>query len=195
MSFLFFKKMDIVGCKKFRPDQLDKIGNTAIYLSNAIGALSKTKLLKLLYILDELSIERSGIPFLNLQYKAWKYGPVSKELYDDLKKDLRLLSPYICRRDDKYVSAAPFNDDEFSDNDIALMDEVINSFKEHSSKDLKQYTHRKGSPWYNAALKYGVLAQLESEKLSETDIIIDMSQLVAKDQRKKGIYQDYIEAF
>ena len=187
--------MDIVGCKKFRPDQLDKIGNTAIYLIDAIGALSKTKLLKLLYILDELSIKRSGIPFLNLQYKAWKYGPVSDELYVDLSGDSKLLSPYITRNDDKYISAATFKDDEFSDNDIALMDEVIRRFKTFSAQDLKNYTHRQGSPWYNAAIKGDVLQQLEDEEFSTTDIIIDMSQLVAKDQRKKGIYQDYIEAF
>ena len=130
--------MDKSACKKFRPDQLDKIGNTAIYLINAIGALSKTKLLKLLYILDELSIKRSGIP---------------------------------------------------------LMDEVIRRFKTFSAQDLKNYTHRQGSPWYNAAIKGDVLQQLEDEEFSTTDIIIDMSQLVADDQRKQGIYQDYIEAF
>ena len=51
---------------QYNEAQLNKIGNTAIYLSERIPNLSKTKFLKLLYILDELSIKQSGIPFLNL---------------------------------------------------------------------------------------------------------------------------------
>ena len=75
---------------KLSKSQIDKIGNTMVYLSKNIKRLSKTKLLKLLYILDEISIKSSGIPFLNLQYKVWKYGPVSAELFIDLsqKNDL-----------------------------------------------------------------------------------------------------------
>jgi len=53
---------------RYNPDQLSKIGNTIIYLSQSIDKLSNTKLLKLLYILDGISIKRSGIPILNLKF-------------------------------------------------------------------------------------------------------------------------------
>ena len=43
--------------------QVEKIGNTVVYLSQKIPTLKKTKLLKLLYILDEISIKKTGIPF------------------------------------------------------------------------------------------------------------------------------------
>ena len=55
---------------QYNEAQLNKIGNTAIYLSERIPNLSKTKFLKLLYILDELSIKQSGIPYLKLDYKV-----------------------------------------------------------------------------------------------------------------------------
>lgn len=187
--------MNKVAYNKFRADQLDKIGNTAIYLIDSIGSLSKTKLLKLLYILDELSIKRSGLPFLNLQYKVWKFGPVSDEIFVDLSSESKLLSRYICKEGDCYVAVKPFVDDEFSDNDIALMDEVIKRFGRRSSRELISYTHRRGSPWYNAATANEVLDILEAEELNTTDILIDMGELVADDERKRRIYEDYIEVF
>lgn len=54
---------------KLSEEQIDKIGNSIIYFLQKIEDLSKTKVLKLLYILDELSIKKSGIPFFNLKYK------------------------------------------------------------------------------------------------------------------------------
>ena len=51
------KKMEIgKQYVQYREDQLEKLGNTAVYLSDHISDLSKTKLLKLLYLLDERSI-------------------------------------------------------------------------------------------------------------------------------------------
>ena len=70
--------MSLVPYIKFSSEQLEKIGNTVVYLADRIENLSKTKLLKLLYILDEISIKKSGIPMLNLKYKVWKFGPVSE---------------------------------------------------------------------------------------------------------------------
>jgi uncharacterized phage-associated protein len=108
---------------RFSKEQLDKIGNTIIYLSKQIPLLSKTKLLKLLYILDELSVKQSGIPFLNLKYKVWKFGPVSEEIFVDLSSETTLLKKFIRRSytSDEQCIIIPiidFNDDEFSDNDI-----------------------------------------------------------------------------
>ena len=48
-----------------------------------------------IYILDEISIKKSGLPFLNLKYKVWKFGPVSEELFIDLSSETKLLEDYI----------------------------------------------------------------------------------------------------
>ena len=45
--------MSTIAYIKFNQNQLEKIGNTVVYLSQNIPNLSKTKLLKLLYILDK----------------------------------------------------------------------------------------------------------------------------------------------
>ena len=183
---------------KFNEIQLEKIGQTVVYLSKNIPQLSKTKLLKLLYILDEISIKRSGIPFLNLKYKVWKFGPVSEELFIDLSSEPQLLGRYIEKNSEDgvhyVVPAVDFNDDEFSDNEIELMDLVINKFGTQTGKDLVSYTHRTNSPWYNTAKDNDVLELLENEIINNTQYLIDMGQLISHDERKTAIYSAFIEA-
>ena len=189
--------MSTIAYIKFNQNQLEKIGNTVVYLSQNIPNLSKTKLLKLLYILDEISIKKSGLPFLNLKYKVWKFGPVSEELFIDLSSETKLLEDYIEKNNDDGVNyirpVVDFIDDEFSDNDIDLMDSIIEKFGNKSAKELIAYTHRVNSPWYNTAKENDVLELLESEIINNTEYLIDMSQLIAHDDRKRGIYSDYIE--
>ncbi|CAM3550262.1 Panacea domain-containing protein [Aequorivita lipolytica] len=183
---------------KLSDNQIDKVGNSIIYLSEKIGDLSKTKALKLIYILDELSIKKSGIPFFNLKYKLWKFGPVSEEIFIDLSSETTLLKKYIERTsEDGVIIIKPivaFNDDEFSDNDIDLLDFVIEKFGNKSAKELVFYTHRQNSPWHNTALENSVLELLENEEINNTELLIDMSSLINHDERKKMIYRDFIEA-
>lgn len=175
----------------------DKIGNTLIYLTKEIGSCSKTKLLKLIYILDELSIKRSGIPFLNLRYELWKFGPVAQDVFIELSSKPNKLSPFIEREiSDSGIFVKPsasFNDDEFTDVDIELMDEVLKMYGDKSANDLIQVTHRENSPWRNTAIANGILEDLTNEEISSTNIQIDMTDLVAFDDRKKQLYEDYIE--
>lgn len=185
---------------KYNEIQLAKIGNTVVYLSDKIPYLSKTKLLKLLYILDEMSIKKSGIPFLNLKYKVWKFGPVSEELFIDLSSDIKLLKDYVRKNFNEEIGTsylspiAEFNDDEFSDNDIELMDFVIAKFGNKSAKDLVSHTHRKNAPWYNTAKANNVLELLENEDINNTEYLIDMEQLIAHDDRKREVYSEFIES-
>lgn len=176
-------------------EQIDKVGNAIIYLSNSsIGAMSKTKILKLLYILDEISIKKSGIPFFNLPYKVWKFGPVAEDIFVDLTTDLSKLKAYITRdKDNNFIPTASFNDDEFSNNDIRLMDWVINQYGKLSAKELVVVTHRENAPWHIAAVENNILELLNSEVISNTEILIDFSTLISHDEIKKLIYKDYLE--
>nr|WP_243870391.1 Panacea domain-containing protein [Salegentibacter sp. BDJ18] len=160
--------------------------------------MSKTKALKLIYILDELSIKKSGIPYFNLKYKVWKFGPVSEEIFIDLSSETTLLKKYIERSSEEGTTVinpiSEFNDDEFSDNDIDLLDFVIEEFGNKTAKNLVFYTHRKNSPWHNTALENSVLELLESEEINNTELLIDMGSLVNHDERKKMIYNEFQES-
>src|SRR5690554_3644998 len=187
------------GYIKLTKTQLEKVGNTGIYLANKIPFLSKTKLLKLLYILDELSIKRSGIPFANLKYKVWKFGPVSEEIFIDLSTELKMFSEYLNKVNDEkggyFTPNQTFSDDEFSDADIELMDEVVEKFGNQTSKELVKYTHRKNAPWHNAATRHHVLELLNDEVTNNTEFLVELSELIKYDTQKMHLYQDYQEMF
>lgn len=182
---------------KLTKDQIDKIGNALIYLSDRLGDLPKTKALKLIYILDELSIKKSGIPFFNLKYKVWKFGPVSEEIFIDLSSDTALLRDYVAKSSDNDSTVIrplkSFSDDEFSDNDIELMDFVIENFGSKSAKELVQYTHRPNSPWHVTASKNAVLDLLIKEEINNTEFLVDMRILIDHDERKKLLYNDFLD--
>ncbi len=184
----------------YSKEHIDKIGNTVVFLASHIHRASKTKLLKLLYILDEISIKKSGLPFLNLEYKVWKFGPVPSELFVEFSSPPSFLKEFIKRETTQeghnYISPKKeFKDDEFSQNELDLMNYVVNRFKDSTPEELIAYTHRINSPWHNAAVKHSVLELLENEEISSTDFIIDMSELIEYDQRKLGLYKEFIESF
>ena len=68
----------------FSRSEIDKLGNTIIYLASKIPNLSKTKVLKLLYLLEHFSARYNRVPFVNLEFEVWKAGPVAKDVYIDL---------------------------------------------------------------------------------------------------------------
>lgn len=178
-------------------EQMDKIGNSMIFLSKEIPNISKTKMLKLLYLLDEFSIKNSGIPFFNLQYKAWKLGPVAEEIFIELSDKPLRLGKYIniqnTEKGSIILPKSDFCDDEFSDNDIELLEYIAKKFKDVSAKQLIDYTHRPNSPWRNTVEENGVYDLLEQGNINNTEIVIDMSCLVSHDECKKSIFELYIE--
>ena len=86
-----------------------------------------------------------------------------------------------------------FEDDEFSDNDIELLDEVIKSFGNKTAKELVAYTHNEESLWNKTAKENKVLNLLENETINSTNLYLNLADLVADDPRKKAIYEDYTE--
>ena len=121
----------------YAKSQLDKLGNALIFLCQKISPytqVSKTHLLKLIFIIEEISVKKFGIPFFNLRFDVWKLGPVSKDLYVELTDEPNLLSEYITKEaieKDKFIICPKheFSDDEFSDNEMALLEEVAERFK------------------------------------------------------------------
>lgn len=189
--------METTNYINFDKEQLSKIGNALIYLSSNINRLPKTKALKLIYILDELSIKQSGIPFFNLQYKVWKYGPVNEELFVDLTGKPTLFKEYIQTKTDRFnnvtvTAKKDFCDDEFTQNDLDLLNFVVEKFGKKTTTELKKYTHRENSPWYNIAKANNVLELLEKEKINTTEYYIDFLELIAFDERKMKLYNNYL---
>lgn len=178
----------------FTAAQIEKLGNTLIYLSDKIGDFNKTKALKLLFLLEESSIKKYGHPFFGFDFQLWKFGPVLNDVFIDLSEDsLPLLGEYIKRAEGnraEFEPAKEFNDDEFSDNDIQLMDTIIKFARNKTAKDLVNHTHADNSLWKQSAINYGIFEQLETQKTPSTSYIIDFSLLFEDKSFLKDRYED-----
>ncbi len=177
----------------FTKNQIDKIGNTLIYLATHIPNLNKTKLLKLLFFLEITAIKRSGFGFLNLSFDVWKLGPVAKDIFVELSFDEpTLLNHYIAvERDNRMAIINPklaFNDDEFSDNDMLLLDLIIEKYGALTANELIRLTHNKHLIWYKTAQRAGLIDLFEQNRLSISDVEIDLSETLEEDPEKRNFY-------
>lgn len=182
---------------KYSHDQIDKLGNALIYLIEKMGSLPKTRLLKLVYIIEEKSIEKRSMPFFNLDFEVWKFGPVCQNLYVEFTEEPTILKDYIKKRNTRngfvFDKNSSFNDDEFSDSDISLMDEIINEFSGSNCNDLVEYTHRENSLWYNTAKANGVLELLLNEEIPTTNLKINFEELFKNEPSKLEFYHEHLE--
>ncbi|MEA5128402.1 MAG: Panacea domain-containing protein [Proteiniphilum sp.] len=170
--------------KHYSKDTISKIGNAIVYLSDRIPDLSKTKLLKLLYLLEECSAIKNKTPFFGLNFEVWQAGPVIKDVYIDLSNDQpSLLKDYITTRTDgnnTYISGkTPFCDDEFSDIDIELIEYVVSKYGNKTAKQLVKYTHNKNSAWYKAASENGLIELFNSGRANHSNIEVDLTHYLS----------------
>ena len=66
--------------KAYAMSDIEKLGNAVVYIAERVPDLSKTKLLKLLYFMEEYSVKRFHTPFLGLPFEVWQSGPVVKDV-------------------------------------------------------------------------------------------------------------------
>lgn len=191
----FFKTAtDQMGYTK---SEIEKIGNTLIYLQEKIGEqLSKTKAIKLLYFLEEYSIKKYGRPFLGLEWEVWHLGPVSEDLYAEINDPFMLnehikISP-VTGLDGSFIEPKhAFVDDEFSDSDIQLMDILVENIGHLNASQLIDKTHMPHTLWYKIAKEKNLLESFSNKSRTTTDFKIDLSELLSED--KQEIYNIYLE--
>jgi uncharacterized phage-associated protein len=183
-------------------NQQKRIGNTILYLCENIKGVSKTKLLKLLYLLEERSVLETGTPFLNINFEVWKLGPVAKEIFISIE-DSRMsesqgwIDDYItCKRHlfKKGTFLMPnnqFDDSEFSDSDIHLMDTIIKEFGDKSANELIAVTHRETCLWYKVAKENNLLGKFKDGTQSSSDCKIEFKDIISDDPQKLSKYNSY----
>lgn len=122
----------------------------AYLLAKAGGSLEVLKLMKLVYLCERASYEKYGEPMIGDAPYALEHGPVLRNTYNLAKADTSAppaWSHLIAPRVDKFVRLkAPEAFDssallDVSDADLALIDEVWDSFGHKTASQLRAYTH------------------------------------------------------
>ena len=177
MSFFVREKVNLcVNSQK----TADKNWDNAVIYMQYTEQLSKTKLLKLLFLMEEYMVKRYHVPFMGLPFEIWQAGPVAKDIFIDLSDGPFLLKDFVkteVQKDATYIRAIkPFCDDEFSDCEMEMMDEIIRKYGKKTAKQLVAEVHKEGSLWFNAAKKHGLLTAFNKGLCNNSDYTIDFSE-------------------
>lgn len=170
------------------------IGNLIIYIANKCGILYQTKLLKLLYLIDEESVRRTGVPITWLEYEVWAKGPVAKDVYYSKNVGENRFADYVSfsrNPNCQVITKKAFDDSEFTDNQLQIIDDVLSKYGSLSSEDLIQKTHEEGSLWSITKQHYGITFS-GARKIS--DKVINLSQLIKDDGFKLTAYNAALES-
>jgi len=120
----------------------------AMLLSLNNGKMPYLRLLKLLYMIDRLSLERWGEPLTFDKYCSMDHGPVLSRTYDNIKDGNLLLDEsywheYISSNPDTYTVQLLKEGEstKLSKAEIELIREVYDEYKEIDRWDLSEMTH------------------------------------------------------
>lgn len=146
----------------------NKIIEAIVYFSKALKYPSKMMIYKVLAELDYRHFLETGLPVTNLEYFAWKWGPVPKDFdkeISDRKQDIICIpkdftnSIYVDTRewvnkktgeDCKmflFKSKRKPNLEIFSPRQKKILDQVAAIYKDATPTQASQASHEKDKPW------------------------------------------------
>ena len=113
------------------------------------------KLQKLLYLTSVVYQHRTGQRLLGEPFQAWKWGPVSRSIYDEFSYygAAPIRSYAVDSRGNSLVVAAGANDSSSADI-LRAIDDTWNAFKYDTPADLVKITHGAGGAWESAWQDY-----------------------------------------
>ena len=108
-------------------------------------SLTPMQLLKLVYIAHGWMLGLHGRPLIEENVEAWKYGPVIRELYDEVRhykgrsiKDSIRVNEKVQRK---------FLEDNLFTEERDIIQQVYDEYADYSGIELSRITHAKGTPW------------------------------------------------
>lgn len=182
-----------------KPNKLAKLKDIVSLIVESEGNVPKTRLLKLLFIIDRESVTRFGHKVTGLEYRVWKMGPVQYDVFDNLSNgNGSFFSDFLTIKyvnDNCYLSRGIYDypKGNLSNKELELISSIIKENHSIITSDLIEDLHRPGSLWRNEAEQNGVYDQLENGKLNTTNIEINFENLISNDPFLLGIYEDSIE--
>lgn len=163
----------------------EKIGNLLVLLADRLAPLYQTKMIKLVYLIDELKVKDNGVPLTWLDYKVWQYGPVAPELYY-LRDNDSVLNEYVeAKRDCNGTLICPkrtFDDAKFSERDLRIIEKAINIYGSKGAEGLIALTHRDDSLWSITKREHDL--DFSSPIANTSDVSMDLSRLIDDEEKK-----------
>jgi uncharacterized phage-associated protein len=133
----------------------EKLISAIVYFARNTRFCGKTKLFKLLYLLDFHHFRQTGRSVTGLDYRAWKLGPVPFPLvqeWDAREPDLSAAIAVVPEQvfDFDRLRVEPrieFDDSHFTKRELQLMHELAARHQDDMTAPLVGLTHEERGPW------------------------------------------------
>ena len=146
----------------------EKLINSIIYFLENTKYCFKTKLFKLLYLLDFYHYKQTARSVTGLNYFAWEKGPVPKDLFEEFaspKHDLEKCV-YIPKAKDsdgifRMKPKCKFDSLFFTKRELRLIEQIAYIFRDAKADDMIEVTHLPNMPWANTIKNKGEYEKID----------------------------------
>lgn len=114
-------------------------------------------LIKLVYISHGWMLGIHDRPLINEPVEAWTYGPVVPSVYHR----------YKAFGGDPVTVVPVDRSGELGDDQRALIEEVVEAYRDYTALQLSNITHRAGTPWDVARREYGIGTIIPNELIRD----------------------------
>lgn len=136
-------------------NEREKLLNAAIYFARQTENCSKTKLLKLLFLLDFEHFKLTGRNVTGLTYFALPKGPVPIDLYVEFDEPAEDFSAALELTEEDYYGKrrllvrpkAEFNDSLFSKREFFLLKDIATRYRNQNATEMVEVTHAEEGAW------------------------------------------------
>lgn len=167
---------------KFSESTKLKLGNAIAYIAYHISGIDKTRLLEILYLMEERMALKYHVPFIGIPFEVWQAGPVAKDVFIDLSGSPHLLKDFVktdFRNGSVFIEAiADLDDSEFSECEMEMMDEVLAKYGDMTAADLASETNKKDSLWYRTAERTGLLGAFNKRECNNSNKRITFAEVM-----------------
>ena len=194
----------------------ERVIEALVYFSSHVKCPSKTMLFKLLAELDFRHFQETGLPVTNLEYDAWKFGPVAPDLFEVLKKEITnnadheiiltgtLSEALSCEKvelkedfDNKsamylFHPKRKANLKNFTPRQQRILKEIVDIYKNATPGEASRGSHEPDKPWSRAVAKHG----REGVPIEYLDLVNKKTPVTKEEAKEmirgaKAIYHTY----
>lgn len=122
-----------------KTDAVD-VANIFIELANADenSCMTNLQLNELVYLAQAWSLEKLERALFEEEIQAWKYGPIIPSVYHEFKKyGKERIAEVSCE----------YAEDEVSSEELDLLLDVAEQYRNYSASKLREITHKAGGAW------------------------------------------------
>ncbi len=181
----------------------EKILNGIKYFVTRTKHVGRTKLFKLLYFWDFFHFKRFGMSITGYDYYAYPFGPVPKELYEEINQNNL---PDFLGRNIVIIEDDSEDSDEFkrfkillknkkidfdclSPHERRVLEEVALIFRDATAKDMTEITHLRNSPWDQTRQK-GMFSLIDYFLAIDEETTLDRDEIEERFLLQKELLAD-----